>query len=69
MGRHFPGRENSGNFVQTGKLREKSGKISQKAGKLRELLVIFKLTVYYLLKWIKFSVLKNKTWKKYWKSQ
>ena len=29
---------------------EKSGKITQKAGKIREFLVIFKLTVYYLLK-------------------
>ena len=30
-------------------------------------LVIFKWTVYYLLKWIKLSVKKNKTLKKYWK--
>ena len=37
MGRHFPVREKSGNFVQTGKVREKSGKITQNTGKLREL--------------------------------
>ena len=36
MGRHFPVREKSGNFVQTGKVREKSGKITQNTGKLRE---------------------------------
>ena len=55
MGRHFPVREKSGNFEQTGKVREKSGKITQNTGKLREFqtniifyfLVIFKLTVFY----------------------
>ena len=36
MGRHFPVREKSGNFEQTGKVREKSGKITQNIGKLRE---------------------------------
>ena len=36
MGRHFPVREKSGNFKQTGKVREKSGKITQNTGKLRE---------------------------------
>ena len=36
MGRHFPVREKSGNFEQTGKVREKSGKITQNTGKLRE---------------------------------
>ena len=35
MGRHFPVREKSGNFEQTGKVREKSGKIIQNTGKLR----------------------------------
>ena len=35
MGRHFPVREKSGNFEQTGKVREKSGKITQNTGKLR----------------------------------
>ena len=30
-------------------------------------LVIFKWTVHFLVKWIKFSVKKNKTLKKYWK--
>ena len=55
MGRHFPVREKSGNFEQTGKVRGKSGIITQNTGKLREFqtniifyfLVIFKLTVYY----------------------
>ena len=50
MGRHFPVREKSGNFEQTGKVREKSGKITQNTGKtsgnfrkmLCYLLVIFK---------------------------
>ena len=67
MGRHFPVREKSGNFEQTGK----SGKITQNTGKLREFeinimifLVIFKLTVYYLPKWIKFSVKKKQNIKK-----
>ena len=36
MGRHFPVREKSGNFEQTGKVREKSGKITQNTGKLQE---------------------------------
>ena len=36
MGKHFPVREKSGNFEQTGKVREKSGKITQNTGKLRE---------------------------------
>ena len=36
MGRHFPIREKSGNFDQTGKVREKSGKMTQNTGKLRE---------------------------------
>ena len=46
---------------------EKSGKMTQTTGKFREfqtniicyILVIFKCTVYYLLKWIKFSVKKQ----------
>ena len=58
MGRHFPVREKSGNFEQTGKVREKSGKITQNTGKLREFqtniifyfLVVFKLSVYYFAK-------------------
>ena len=33
MGRHFPVRDKSGNFEQTGKVREKSGKITQNTGK------------------------------------
>ena len=36
MGRHFPVREKSGNFEQTAKVREKSGKITQNTGKIRE---------------------------------
>ena len=50
MGRHFPVREKSGNFEQTGKVREKSGKSTQNTGRVREFqknficyfLVIFK---------------------------
>ena len=46
---------------------ENSGKITQNTGKLREFqtnavcyfLVLFKCTVYYLVKWIEFSVYKN----------
>ena len=46
----------------------KSHKILENLGKFRQMLfVIFKWTVCYLLKWIKFSVYKNKTLKKYWK--
>ena len=56
---------------------EKSGKTTQNTGKLREFQkkiicyfsMIFKWTVYYLLKWIKFPVKKNKTLKKYWKME
>ena len=54
IGRHFPVREKSGNFEQTGKVREnhtkywKNGKISDKYYLM--FLVIFKLTVYCLLK-------------------
>ena len=77
MGRHFPVRENSGNFERTGKVREKSGKTTQNTGKLRAFhkkiicyfSMIFKGTVYYLLKCIKFLVRKNKTLKKYWKME
>ena len=36
MGRHFPVKEKSGNFEQTGKVREKSGKITQNTGKTSE---------------------------------
>ena len=36
MGRHFPVREKSGNFEQTGKFREKSGKATPNTGKLKE---------------------------------
>ena len=68
MGRHFPVREKSGNFEQAGKVREKSGKTTQNTGKLRKFQkniicyfsMIFKWTVYYLLKCIKFSVKKIK---------
>ena len=41
MGRHFPVREKSGNFEQTGKVREKSGKITKNTGKLREFEINF----------------------------
>ena len=53
----FQSGKSPGNFEQTGKIREKSGKITQNTGKLREFqtniifyfLVIFKLTVYYFV--------------------
>ena len=78
MGRHFPVREKSGNFEQTGKVRENHTKY-WKILKFEInviwyfyiiFLVIFKWTVYCLLKWIKFSVKKQNTkkilenWKK-----
>ena len=76
MGRHFPVREKSENFEQTGKVREiwenhsKYWKIQGILKKCNLLfLVIFKLTVYYLLKWMKFSVKKTKTLKEYWKME
>ena len=40
MGKHFPVREKSGNFEQTGKVREKSGKITQNTGKISEFEII-----------------------------
>ena len=73
MGRHFPVREKSGNFEQTGKVRENHTKywkiegISEK--KICYFSMIFKWTVYYLLRCIKFLVRKNKTLKKYWKME
>ena len=73
MGRHFPVREKSGNFEQTGKVRENHTKYWKTEINWDKyyliFLVIFKWTVHYLLKWIKFSVKKkNKTLKKYWKN-
>ena len=60
MGRHFPVREKSGNFEQTGKVRENHTKYWKTQGILNKyyliFLMIFKWTVYYLLKWIKLSV-------------
>ena len=46
MGRHFPVREKSGNFEQTGKVNEKSGKITQNTGKT---LGIFRKMLCYFL--------------------
>ena len=64
MGRHFPVREKSGNFEQTGKVRENHTKYWKILGIWDKyyliFLVIFKWTVCYLLKWIKFSVKKIK---------
>ena len=68
MGRYFPVKEKSGILNRL----ENSGKITQDTGKVKEFqanvisyfLVIFKWTVYYLLKWIRFSTLK-----KYWENQ
>ena len=69
MGRHFPVREKWGNFEQTGKVREyhtKYWKIQEfQTNIICYFSAIFKWTVSYLLKWIRFSVLKkNKTLKK-----
>ena len=66
MGRHFPVREKSGNFEQTGKVRENHTKYWKTEINWDKyyliFLVIFKWTVHYLPKWIKFSVKKkNKT--------
>ena len=49
MGRHFPVREKSGNFEQTGKVRENHTKYWKTQGISDKyyFLVIFKLTVYY----------------------
>ena len=64
MGRHFPVREKSGNFEQTGKVRENHTKYWKTEINWDKyyliFLVIFKWTVHYLLKWIKFSVKKTK---------
>ena len=48
MGRHFPDREKSGNFWQTGKVREFQTNV------VPYFLVKFGWKVYYFLKWIKF---------------
>ena len=72
MGRYFPVREKSGNFEQTGKVRENHTKYWKTEINWDKyyliFLVIFKWTLHYLLKWINFSVKKNKTFKKYWKN-
>ena len=72
MGRHFPVREKSGNFEQTGKVRENHTKYWKTEINWDKYYlvfsVIFKWTVQFLVKWIKFSVKKNKTLKKYWKN-
>ena len=64
MGSHFPVREKSGNFEQTGKVRENQTKYWKTWGIWDKyyliFLVIFKWTVNYLLKWSKFSVKKTK---------
>ena len=62
-----PVREKSGNFEQTGKVLENHTKYWKTQGIWDRyyliFLVIFKWTVYSLLKWIKFWVKKNKTLK------
>ena len=64
MGRHFPVREKSGNFEQTGKVRENHTKYWKTEINWDKyyliFLVIFKWTVHFLVKWIKFSVKKTK---------
>ena len=69
VGRHFPVMEKSGNFEQTGKVGGNYTKILENLGNsgcCLLFLVIFKWTVYYLLKWIK---LRNQTINKYWKME
>ena len=70
MGWHFPVRERSGKFEQTGTDREKSHKILEKSGEFQTsiLLLFFNdivtrylVTVDYLLQWIDFFSYKNKT--------
>ena len=60
MGRHFPVREKLGNFEQTGKVGENHTKYWKTRGIWNQyyliFLVIFKWTVYFLLKWIKYWV-------------
>ena len=60
IGRQFPFTEKSGNFEQTGKVLEnhtKTGKVGEfQINVIYYFLVIFKSTVYYLLKYVKFSV-------------
>ena len=71
MGRHFPVREKSGNFEQTGKVREITQNTVKTSGNFRKMLcyflVIFKnelcIAVYYLLKMDQVFSLKNKTLK------
>ena len=67
MGSYFPVREKSGNFEQTGKVRENHTKYWKTEINWDKyyltFLVIFKWAVQYLLKWIKFWVKKNKTLK------
>ena len=64
MGRHFPVREKSGNFEQTGKVRENHTKYWKTETNWDKyyltFLVTFKWTVQHLPKWIKFSVKKTK---------
>ena len=72
MGRDFPVREKSGNFEQTGIVRENNTeywKIQGISDKyiICYFLVIFKCTVYHLLTWVKFSD-KNRTLKIYSKN-
>ena len=63
MGRYFPVREKSGNFEQTGKVRENHTKYWKTEINWDKyyliFLVIFKWTVHFLVKWIKFSVKKK----------
>ena len=76
MAKHFPVIEKSGDFEQTGKVRENHIKYLKtqefQTNIIIYFLVIFKCTVYYLLKLIKFSVIKTKHQKImeiYWKSE
>ena len=79
MGRHFPVREKSGNFVMTGKVREFYSKywkklywkIEKNTGKVREIcqpVIVKTLQIwYYTLNKKKLKILEN--CEKYWKSR
>ena len=70
MGRHFPVREFWTDWKSQGKVRENHTKYLKTQGiwnkyyLIFDILMIFRWTVYYLLKWIKFSVKKNRNIKK-----
>ena len=71
MGRHFPVREKSGNFDQTGKVRENHTKYWKTEGISDKYYMLPSVTVKLIcmLNLIKFLVKKRITVKKYWKNE